>query len=143
MLIESAFNPVNQPSAGPSSVSTKSQQYPASLSSSKKLVRPIAMLKAVIWFVGSDFTLKDVRHIFSVGRYRKSVISREKGVLRVSARTRSINGAEVGPWRILSFISRTDCLSSASSWIVVRSGPSGVWIWMAFVFAVVSMPAVR
>ncbi|KAF3541818.1 hypothetical protein F2Q69_00023656 [Brassica cretica] len=59
--------------------------------------------------------------IFSAGRYRTSVIRRENGAFRVTVRTRSINGAEVGPSSIMSFMSRNDCLSSASSWTVSNS----------------------
>ncbi|KAF3529734.1 hypothetical protein DY000_02041229 [Brassica cretica] len=84
------------------------------------------MLKAVMWSVGSAFPAYVGRRIFSAGRYRTSVTRREKGVLRVSARTRSISGTAVSPSSIRSFMSRNDCLSSASSRMVTRSTPPGV-----------------
>lgn len=67
-------------------------QKPASFSSSAKFARPIAMLNAVTWSVGSVSPEYDGRRNFSVDRSHTSLIRRENGVLSVAARARSSAG---------------------------------------------------
>lgn len=71
-------------------------QKPASFSSSAKFARPIAMLNAVTWSVGSVSPEYDGRRNFSVDRSHTSIlIRRENGVLSVAARARSSAGTSL------------------------------------------------
>ena len=105
LLIEFSDNRENQLRAGPLRLSTKSWQKSASFSSSEKFCSPHRYVNEFTWSVGSVLPTKDGRRNFSVVWSPTSLISREKGVLSVSARTHSICEAEVIMQWILEWIS--------------------------------------
>ena len=125
LLIEFSASPENQVRACSFSVSTKSWQYPASLSSGASLALATAMLKAVRCSTGSPPGLYYGRRNLSIFRSLTSVSSSVKGVRDVEAMTLSISSTALVAWWILELICWKFNLSSAISRTVEGSDAAG------------------